>query len=101
MLVLKVSNSKECKSSEDTVTDLRHCELWSLQVYPVVWEKEQPASEEQLGWASFLGEVTYQVITFRQQVGSLTSPGFPALVVSALLFSYPDKHSGALVAVGL
>lgn len=60
MSVLKLCHSNECSSSEDTVTDLRHSELLSLQAFPV-WEEEQPASEEQLGWTSSLREVTYQV----------------------------------------
>lgn len=70
VFVLKLFNSNECTSSEDTATDLRHSELLSLQVFPV-WEEEQPASEEQLGWTSSLRQVT----TFRQWVRCFTCPG--------------------------
>lgn len=72
------------------MTDLRYCELSSLQVFPAAWEEEEPASEEQLGWTSSLREVEYQVRLSRQRVGSLTSPGFP----------YPNKRSAALAAEG-
>lgn len=68
MFMLKLFNSNDCNSSEDTVTDLRHHELLSLQAFPV-WEEEQPASEEQLGWTSSLREVTYPVRLLDSRLG--------------------------------